>query len=164
MSQHVTVHLNSDQRQHLASLIKKGNTPARIQNRVRILLLLDRSQGNQLTQKQVAQATLTDTATVCQISRRFVLEGLNAAISEKPRPGAAPKITGEVEAQLCLLACSNPPEGQAQWTLQLLAEKLISLGLLESISTVAIHQRLKKMPLNLGKSKRGVLAPPLSAS
>lgn len=151
MSQHVTVHLSSDQRQHLESLIKKGNTPARIQNRVRILLLLDRSLGNKLTQKQVAEATLTDIATVCQISRRFVLEGMEAALSEKPRPGAVPKITGEVEAQLCLLACSSPPEGQAQWTLKLLADKLIELGFVDSISTVAVHHRLKKMQSNPGK-------------
>lgn len=164
MSQHVTVHLTADQRQHLESLIKKGKTPARIQNRVRILLLLDRSQGNQRTQKQVAEATLTDATTVCQISRRFVLEGMEAALTEKPRPGAVPKITGEVEAQLCLLACSDPPEGQAQWTLRLLADKLISLGLVESISTVAIHHRLKKTRSNPGKSKLGALEPLLLAS
>lgn len=164
MSNHVSVHLSIEQRHQLESMIKKGNTPARIQNRARILLLLDRSQENKLTQKQVAQATLTDTATVCQISRRFVLEGMETALMEKQRPGAVPKITGEIEAQLCLLACSNPPEGQAQWTLKLLADKLISLGLVESISTVAIHQRLKKMQLSLGKSRLGALAlPPLAS-
>ena len=164
MSQHVTVHLSSDQRHHLESLIKKGKTPARIQNRVRILLLLDRSQGKKRTQKEVAQSTLTDVATVCQINRRFVLEGMESALSEKPRPGQAPKITGEVEAQLCLLACSDPPTGHAQWTLRLLANKLIELGFVDTISTVSVHQRLKKMRSSPGKSEPGVSVPPLLAS
>src|SRR5437016_854513 len=127
MSQHLPVALTDAQRQHLDNLIKKGNAPARVQTRARILLLSDRSDcrpGDRpssagqppppLTQKQVAQATLVSAATVCQICRRCALEGIEAALSERPRPGALPKITGEVEAQLCLLACSDPPSGYAR--------------------------------------------------
>lgn len=164
MSHHVTVSLSAEQRHSLESLIRKGHAAARVQTRARILLLLDRGQGNQQTQKQVAEATLTDVATVCQVNRRFVLEGLDAALAEKPRPGAVPKITGEVEAQLCLLACSDPPTGQSQWTLRLLADKLIELGLVESITEAALCQRLKKMRLSPGKSRPGASAPPLLAS
>jgi len=164
MSHHLTVSLTDEQRQHLEAHIRKGNAPARVQTRARILLLLDRSQGDKHTQKQVAQATLTDIATVCQINRRFATDGMDAALTEKARPGAVPKITGEVEAQLCLLACSDPPTGYAQWTLRLLADKLIELGMVESITEAALCQRLKKTRSNPGKSRPGVSALPLPAS
>lgn len=88
---------------------------------------------------------------ICQICRRFVIEGMGQALREKPRPGQPPKITGEVESRLCLLACSDPPKGQSHWTLRLLVDKLIELGYVESISTVAVHQRLKKMKSNPGR-------------
>jgi Homeodomain-like domain len=180
MSQHVTVHLSAEQRQHLENLIRKGNAPARVQTRARILLLSDhlsdhrpahqanpgqeRTPLTPLTQKQVAQATLTSAPTVCQICRRFALDGIEAALSEKPRPGAVPKITGEVEAQLCLLACSDPPTGQARWTLRLLADKLIELGYVASITEAALCKRLKKTRLSPGKSRPGASAPPPPAS
>lgn len=144
MSQHLSVHLSDAQRQHLDSLIKKGSAPARVQTRARILLLSDRSQGEKRTQQQVAQAVLCCTPTVGQVCRRFAVEGLDAALSEKPRPGQAPKITGEIEAHLVTLACSSPPEGCARWTLKLLAEKLVELQLVDSISEVAVYKRLKK--------------------
>ncbi len=82
--------------------------------------------------------------TAGNVCRRYAREGLDAALSEKPRPGKAPKITGEIEAQLVLLACSNPPEGQARWTFKLLANKLVQLALVDSISEVAVYKRLKK--------------------
>lgn len=151
MSQHLTVTLTAEQRQHLENFIRKGSAPARVQTRARILLLADKGHEQPYTQQQIAQATLVSKPTVSQICRRFVQEGVEAALYEKPRPGQKPKITGEAEAQLCLLACSDPPLGQAQWTLRLLADKLIELGLVESISTVAICQRLKKMKLSPGK-------------
>lgn len=151
MSHHVTVHMNAEQRHHLESLIRKGNAPARVQTRARILLLADRSQGEQRLQKQVAEAALTDVATVSQICRRFVLEGMEQALAEKPRPGAVPKITGEAEAQLCLLACSDPPIGHVRWTLRLLADKLIELGHVTTITEAALCQRLKKTRLSPGK-------------
>ena len=144
MSQSLSVHLTDAQRQHLDNLIKKGNAPARVQTRVRILLLADRSQNEKRTQRQIADALLCCTPTVSQVCRRFVLEGLDAALSEKSRPGKAPKITGDIEAQLVLLACSTPPEGQARWTFKLLANKLVSLELVDSISEVAVYKRLKK--------------------
>lgn len=149
------VYLSAEQRVLLEQLIRKGQGRAREQTRARILLLADRSQGQQRTQEEVAQATLTSTFTVAAISRRFAQEGLEAALKEKPRPGAKPKITGEVEAHLTLLACSCPPEGQAAWTLQLLADKLVELQLVESISHTAIGQRLKKTTLSRGAFNRG---------
>lgn len=144
MSQPLSVRLADAQRQHLDNLIKKGNAPARVQTRARILLLADRSQNEKRTQQQIAEGLLCCTPTVSQVCRRFALEGMEAALSEKFRPGKAPKITGDIEAQLVLLACSSPPEGQARWTFKLLAEKLVALELVDSISEVAVYKRLKK--------------------
>lgn len=151
MSQHLLVHLTDEQRQHLDTLIRRGNAPARVQTRARILLLADHNQPESCTQKQIAQAVLVATPTVSQICRRFVTEGMEASLQEKPRPGAVPKITGEVEAQLCLLACSDPPVGQAKWTLRLLGDKLVELGCVDSISNAALCKRLKKTRLNHGR-------------
>lgn len=160
MSQHVIVSLSAEHRHHLDCLIRKGNAPARVQARARILLLADRSQGEQRTQKQIAEATLVGAPTVCQVCRRFAHEGMEAALSEKSRPGAVPKITGEVEAHLCLLACSDPPTGHAHWTLRLLRDNLIELGLVESITEAALCQRLKKMQSSPGRSRPGASVSP----
>ena len=75
---------------------------------------------------------------------------MEAALFDKPRPGATPKITGDIEAQLVTLACSDPPQGHARWTLRLLADKMVALGYIESISNVAVYQRLKKTNLSRG--------------
>ena len=144
MSQHLSVHLSDKDRQHLDSLLKKGNAPARVQTRARILLLADRSQGHKRIRQQVAQAVLCCRLTVSQICRRFAQEGLESALYEKPRPGQAPKITGEIEAQLVMVACSSPPKGHKRWTLKLLADKLVHMELMDSISEVAVYKRLKK--------------------
>jgi putative transposase len=144
MGQHTVIHLTPEQRQHLENLIHAGSAPARTQTKARILLLTDRSQGQRRTDAEIAQALLCSKGTIGSTRKRFAQDGMEAALYDKSRPGKAPKSTGEVEAQLVLLACSSPPSGQARWTLQLLADQLVLLGLLESISAVAVHERLKK--------------------
>jgi hypothetical protein len=88
--------------------------------------------------------------TITAIRKKFMEGGVENALYDKARPGAAPKITGEIEAHLTMLACSAPPEGRSRWTLQLLADKLVELKLVDSISDVAVMHRLKKMNLSLG--------------
>ncbi len=144
MSQPLHVFLSEEQRQHLNRLIKKGNTPARVQTRARILLLSERTLGQRRTPKQVAGAALVFPVTVGRVCRAFAKEGLEAALYDRPRPGALPKITGDIEAKLVTLACSEPPSGRGRWTLRLLADTMVELGYLESISNQAIGQRLKK--------------------
>lgn len=154
MSQHVIVTLSSEQREHLSGLTRSGNAPARVQTRARILLLADRSPGNpagRQTYPQISAALQVCAPTISATCRRFVLDGMEAALYEKPRPGQTPKITGEVEAQLVLLACSDPPEGFARWTMQMLADKLVELRLVTSITDSAVCDRLKKT-----RSSRGV--------
>jgi putative transposase len=150
MSKHQTINLNQEEREELEKLIHSGHSSARVQTRARILLLLDRSQGKKRRNKEVAEAVLCSVGTVAGIKRRYVAEGLKAALSEKPRPGQRPKITGDIEAQLVLLACSEAPEGHERWTLRLLADQLVELTALESISHVAVGDRLKKMKLSPG--------------
>jgi len=144
MSTHTRLYLSDSDREFLDNLIRAGKNPARTQMRARVLLATDYSQGAHIRDKDVADSLRVNVSTVSNIRKRYVRGGLDAALYDKPRPGAAPKITGEAEAYLIALACSEPPEGQTNWTLKLLADKLIELQYVESISTVAIHQHLKK--------------------
>ena len=158
MSKPLTVFLTDEQRDYLRQLTRAGNAPARVQTRARILLLADRSQGERRTHQQITQALAVSGVTISAICRRFVLEGRDAALYERPRPGQVPKITGEVEARLVLLACSEPPQGQARWTMQLLADKLVALQLVESISDSAVCERLKKTRSSRGRSRASAWA------
>lgn len=151
MSKQQHVYLATEQRQELEEMIHKGESSARAQTRARILLLSDRSQGGKRSQAEVAEAVMCNATTVGNIRRRFGREGLVAALSEKPRPGKAPKVTGEVEAHLVALTCSEPPQGHVRWTLRLLANRLVELEQVESISHVAVRDVLKKMNLSLGE-------------
>ena len=155
MGQHLLLQLTPELRQQLENFLHAGSAPARTQTKARILLLSDRSQGQQRTDAAIADALLCGRGTIITTRQRFMAGGLEAALYDRPRPGRVPKLTGEVEAQLVLLACSQPPQGQARWTLQLLADQLVVLGLVESISAVAVHTRLKKMHCGPGRSKAG---------
>jgi transposase len=146
MTKHVTVVLTPEQRAQLTQRTRAGTGAARVLTKARILLLTDRSQGEQRTDAAIAAALGVSRPTILRIRQRYVANGLDAALYDRPRPGAAPKITGDVEAQLTVLACSTPPHGKARWTLRMLADKLVELELVESISEVAVHHRLKKTP------------------
>jgi transposase len=112
---------------------------------------LDRSQGQKRTIKEVVEAAMVSQGTVSNIKKRYFAGGLPGALYEKPRPGAKPKLDGEVEAHLIALVCSEPPEGHDRWTLRLLADRLVSLELVDSISHVAVGDKLKKTNLSLGR-------------
>jgi transposase len=150
MGQHRHVQLSENERTELEQLIRSGVHSARVIGRARILLLADRSQGQKNTISQVAQAAMVTNGTVSNVKERYFENGLPGALYDKPRPGAVPKVTGEVEAQLIALACSQPPEGRGRWTLRLLAEHLVALEVVESISHVAVRDALKKTNLSLG--------------
>ncbi|MFN2302787.1 MAG: helix-turn-helix domain-containing protein [Anaerolineales bacterium] len=132
-------------------MIKPGTHSARVIARARTLLLLDRSRGQKRRIKDVVEATMVSQGTVSILKKRYFAGGLEGALFEKPRPGAKPKIDGEVEAHLIALTCSDPPEGYDRWTLRLLADKLVQLEVIDSISHVAVGDALKKMNLSLGR-------------
>jgi putative transposase len=150
MGKHRHIELNADERTELEQLIHSGNAPARKQTRARILLLSDRSEGQKRTDQEVAEAVLCSTTTVWNIRQRYIEGGLAQALNDKGWPGAKPKLTGEVEAKLTMLACSTPPQGHARWTLRLLANQMIELGYVDEVSHVTIGEWLKKTNLSLG--------------
>lgn len=151
MSQRLTISLTDEQRTELTRLTRVGTAAARTLTRARVLLLADRSQGERRSNKAVAEAAGLHHVTVGHLLRRFAGEGLAATLHDRPRPGQAPKVTGDVEAHLVTLCCSDPPEGAARWTLRLLANKIVAAGHLESLSHVTVGERLKKMRSSPGR-------------
>ena len=152
MKRRSEINLPTEHRQHLEQLTRTGTNKARTITRAKILLLADQSQNQKHTQKEIAQRTQTSVPTVHRICNRYAEEGLHAALEEKPRPGAIPKITGEIEAKIMLLACSQPPKGAARWTLSLLKNQVVAEGLLPSVGRTTLGDRLKKMSPNPGRS------------
>jgi transposase len=130
----------------LRHYVKDRGTSARVINRARILLLAD----DQLSDEAIAEILSLGTATVHRVRKHYYEGGLEKALHEKPRSGAPPKVDGRVEALLTMLACAEPPEGYGRWTLQLLADKLIALEVVDSISLPTVRTILKKTNSNLG--------------
>jgi hypothetical protein len=150
MGKHNYIYLDEEERILLMQLIHSGKSSARVQTRARILVLSDRSQGHKRTLAEVAESALCSVGTVRHVKRNYFVGGVEAALYEKPRPGATPTFTGEIEAQVTMLACSNPPAGHAKWTLRLLADHLIELHYVETISHVTVGKLLKKTNSSLG--------------
>ena len=140
------VDLTKDERTFLLGFISQGTQSARKLNRAHILLLADEGK----TDSEIAKALHTSTPTVQRTRRRFVEGGLEQALNEDPRPGAVKKLDEKGEAVLEALARSEPPEGRQRWTLQLLADRLVELQVVDSISYETVRQALKKSGLGLG--------------
>ena len=134
------VTLTDEERTRLLALTKKGRVAARRLTRAYILLQADAG----ATQEAIAVALHLGRATVVRICRRFVAEGLEAALRDRPRPGAQRKLEGKQAAFLIALACSPPPEGRTCWTMQLLADRLVELRVVEAISDETVRRTLKK--------------------
>ena len=145
------VDLSDEQRRELRSLVHKGRASARRITRARVLLLA----AEDRTDDEVASVLHTSRSTVERIRRRFVEHGLVAALSERPRPGAAPKLDDRGQATLIALACSNPPEGRTSWTMQLLADELVVRRVVPAISDEAVRRTLKKTGSNRGSRSTG---------
>ena len=132
-------------------IIKYGKQSAKMINHANILLDLNENQEEKYSQEQVASRQRVCSATVREVARRFVEEGMETALKGKKRQTAPvpSKFTGEVEARIVKLACSQPPEGRSRWTLQLLADEVVRLEILESVSDNGIRMLLKKRNLSL---------------
>jgi hypothetical protein len=141
------VTLDAEEREYLLALIAAGKASALKLARARILLKADAGpDGPAWPDGRVAEAVEVDPTTVERIRQRFVEEGLEAALDRKKqdRPSRERKLDGAGEARLAALACSDPPDGRAAWTLQLLADKLVELHVVDSISDETVRQVLKK--------------------
>jgi putative transposase len=140
------VSLNEKEREELKQYLRKGKSSARSLTRARILLLADEGRDDEM----ITETLNVSKSTVSRIRTRYCESGLDFALHEKARSGAPPKIDGRIEAQLTLLACSEPPEGRSKWTVRLLTDRLVEMEVVDSISHMSVQRLLKKMKLSLG--------------
>lgn len=147
------VRLSPEEREQLLALVKAGKASALKLTRARILLKADQQErGPAWTDAEIAEALDVSLKTVFNIRRKWVEQGLDAAL-ERKRPDAPAKPRkwdGTIEAKLVATCCGPPPKGRAKWTLRLLAAKLVELEAVDSISPETVRQALKKMRLSLG--------------
>ncbi len=141
------VELTSEEQKELGQLVSKGKAAARKITHARVLLQSNASKdGPAWTDKQISQAFGVHTNTIHGIRRRFVEHGLQAALERKKQDHLSRKrvVDGDVEAHLIALRCGDPPEGRNQWTLRLLADKLVELEIVPSICHETVRKTLKK--------------------
>jgi len=145
------VFLSDKERKYLSKLVNTGVDKARKLTRARILLLTDESPSGLSNKDQEIMDSLGVCArTVAATRERFVEEGIQGALNEKARSGRPREFTGRDEAKLTLIACSDPPEGRNRWSVRLLADKMVELEVVDSISRESVRKYLKK-----GISSRG---------
>lgn len=135
------VDLSDKERETLLEITRRGEIKARKMKRAMILLKADEG----MTDPQIMAALNISRPTAERIRKRFVTGGLEKALNEDPRPGQKRKLDGRAEAQLIAISCSEPPAGHDHWALRLLADKLVELGTVESVSHECVRQTLKKM-------------------
>jgi phosphoglycolate phosphatase-like HAD superfamily hydrolase len=140
------VELTDDERAELEAMLRRGRAPARRLMRARVLLSAAEDGFDQKT----AAAVRCGERTVQRVRQRFVAGGLEAALSERPRPGAERLLDARAEAHLIALACATPPDGRAKWSMQLLADRLVTAGVVEAVSDETVRRTLKR-----GRSNRG---------
>ena len=155
------VRLSAEERAELEAVVKTGKAAAYKRLHAQVLLLADVGEaGPGWMDEPIGQACGVSTRTVERVRQRLVEQGFEAALNRAPKSAhRARKLDGEGEAHLVALMCSDPPEGRNRWTLQLLADRLVELKQVESISHECVRQTLKKTNLNLGKLKSGVSRP-----
>jgi transposase len=141
------VTLTSEERNSLQDLIAAGKASAQKLAHARILLKADAAPGGPAwIDARIAEAVEVNVTTVERVRERFVEQGVEAALARKKqdRPSRERKLDGQAEARLVALACSEPPLGRARWTLRLLADKLVELEVVDTVSTETVRQVLKK--------------------
>jgi transposase len=141
------VTLTDEERQSLHALASAGKASALKLTRARILLKADQAAGGPAwPDERIAEALDAGLSTIARVRQRFVEAGLEAALSRKPqdRPSRPRKLDGRAEARLIAVACSAPPAGRREWTLRLLADRLVELEVVESVSDETVRRVLKK--------------------
>jgi transposase len=145
------VDLSEEEQTELEALVRKGKSSARKQTRARILL-----QANEgIAVQDIMKALDVSEVMVRNARERFVEEGLEAALHDKPRPGQKPKLSDKQCAHVIAIACSAAPDGHEHWTLRLLADKVVELGFAESISHETVRRIFKKTTSSRGKANSG---------
>jgi len=150
MNKKYIVRLTAEERKELEILVKKGKTQAYRIKHAYILLAVD-ADGPNLSDEDSARIFGCHQNTVRNVRQRFVEQGIEVALERKKRdkPPRELKIDGEKEAQLIAIVCSEPPAGRAKWTLKMLAERLVELDIVDTISDQTVRRTLKKTNLSL---------------
>lgn len=147
--------LADEERQQLTAFTRKGVASARELRRARIRLLAASGQPD----TRIADAVGCCAETVARTRRRCAQDGVAAALHDRTRPGAPPRLDADGEAVLVALACTDGPAGRGTWTMQLLADRLVALGAVAQISDETVRRTLKKTSSSPGSARSGVLAP-----
>lgn len=149
------VKLKEEQRSELLSMVNRGKQNARPIKRAQMLLLSDDGK----TAAEIAEFAHTTKETVYNTRyntrRKLILEGLNAALYDKPRPGAKRILNSKQEAHVIATACSQPPGDRARWTVRLLTDRIVELGIVDEISRETVRRTLKKTLSNRGRKSSG---------
>jgi hypothetical protein len=155
------VTLTGEERADLEQMVSSGKAAARKLTHARILLLADDSRDDEHADEQIVAALGASLRTISRVRRQLVTEGFEVALCRRrqpPRPDKI-KIKGDLEQRLVELACSDPPQGRCHWTLQLLADELVALGLVNRVSIETVRQALKKTTSSHGLSRVGASRP-----
>jgi len=151
MAKRYRVTLTDEERDRLAGLSRKRTASVRMVRRAQALLLA----ADDKTDAVIAEQLRMGVATLERLRRRFVEEGLEVSLRERPRPGAQPKLGPKEQAFVVALACTKPPEGRHRWTMQLLADRVVELELVPDISDEAIRRLLKRTRSSRGSTRSG---------
>jgi transposase len=145
------VELTSEERKQLTTLIKKGKTAGYKIRHAQMLLKSDQGKhGLNWPDAKIAEAFGAHRTTIERLRKRFVEEGLEVALERHNRKNYTHKLDGDAEAHLIAIACSEPPEGRSEWSLRLLADKLVELNVVDSVSHTTVNRTLKKTNLSRG--------------
>ena len=144
------VSLTDEERQELKSLVQKGGKGYRVKH-AQILLKLDQRPENKAwTYDRIKDAYGASRSTIAGVAKRFVMEGMETALGRKEQKNRYRKVTGDVEARICTIACSEPPQGASRWTMQAIADELIRLEVVDYITDSTICEVMKKTKSNHG--------------
>ena len=151
MNKKYIVELTIEERQRLEELIDTGKAAKYKIRYAQMLLLADEGeQGPGWPDEQIAKAFRSHRTTMERLRRRFLEQGMDAALEHQKRQNYARKLDGQAEAHLVALACSEAPQGRSRWTLRLLADRLVELNIVDDISYATVRRTLKKTSLSLG--------------
>ena len=148
-----TIHLTKPEREDLLAIINKGSHSSQTFRTAYILLNCDEGKySEKVTNEQISKVLKVGMRTIDRVKKRFMEEGMETVLERRPTQREyATKIDGDAEAKLVTLCCSEPPKGYSKWSLRLLADKMVELHYVESISHVTVRIVLKKTNLSLGK-------------
>jgi hypothetical protein len=149
------VTLTDEEREQLQRLVRKGGKGYRIRHAQILLKLDERPENKEWTYERIKAAYGASNGTIAGVAKRFVYEGVESALGRKKHDNYHRKVTGEVEARICALACSEPPEGRSRWTMQMIADELIRLEIVEYITDSTVCETMKKTKLSRGSLMSG---------